>query len=1106
MSLVTSQSYRLSPRQRQLWPRLRNGGDALRAQSAIRIAGNLRSDVLERVLTRVAERHESLRTSFLHTPGLPLPVQVVGGACLPMLRYVEAGARVEEESWLRELMDQEWQRPFDLQDGPLVHALLARCAADRHLLILTLPTLCADRRTLENLLAEIAMGYGAATGTGVESDPEEIVQYLQFSEWNHEILEDEESEEGKGHWRRQPGERPASPELPDAGAAGPFAPRSIPVEISPGASRALAAMAAEQETSPETVLLAAWAVLLWRLTSSNSRAAVGWVVSGRKYEPMESSLGLFAGWVPVEIPLRPGLSFTSAVRKMGEISREAEDWQEYFVPDDSQGPAELYGFEIAPPPAVASAAGIELSTLRARAYVERFLVALVCGLAEGQLTLELHADSGRLSGRVMELLGGRLARLLESALAAPQTAIEDLAVLSPAEERWLLVDLNRSAAEHPSDRCLHQLFEDQVERSPGEPAVRAGAVELSYRELDDQAGRLARHLSALGVGPEAPVAIFLRRSPAAVVATLGVLKAGGAYVPLDPAYPRERLAFQLADSRALVVLTESALAGQLPAETGAQVVRIDADVPESAPANVGGQGLSPQNLAYILYTSGSTGTPKGVMVTHQGVVNYLSWALRAYDLAAGEGSLVQSPLSFDLTVTGLLGPLLAGRAVTLLPDEAGFEGLLAALRERPYGLVKLTPAHLDLLGRELAAQQIEPRSRVLIVGGEALAAESLTGWWRQAPTTRIFNEYGPTETVVGCAAYEVGPGSPEKGRLPIGRAIANLRLYVLDTWMRPVPAGVSGELYVGGVGVSRGYLGRPDLTASRFLPDPFAGPGARIYRTGDLARHLPDGDLEYLGRTDRQIKIRGFRVEPGEIEAALTRDPRVREAVVVLRRDGPGDARLVAYLIPSGGALPSFEELRSGLGAQLPDYMVPATFVQLAQLPLTVNGKVSFAALPAPGTGRPDLERSYVPPRDAVEEVLAEVWAYSLRLDRVGVLDNFFVLGGDSMGSVRLVASAKDRGLVFTVQELFRFPTIRALADLLRKRMGLMSGEEGRPGAGAPAASSADLEMIEQLGRLSDEEVRALLRGSALAEMEGGDPGRDGEAQDVSGEGIQGHF
>jgi aryl carrier-like protein len=443
--------------------------------------------------------------------------------------------------------------------------------------------------------------------------------------------------------------------------------------------------------------------------------------------------------------------------------------------------------------------------------------------------------------------------------------------------------------------------------------------------------------------------------------------------------------------------------------------------------------------------------------------------------------------------------LVAGRTVTLLPDEGGFEGLLSALQERPYGLIKLTPAHLDLLGRELAARQIEPRCRVLVVGGEALSAETLTGWRRQTSAARIFNEYGPTETVVGCAAYEVGPESSWKGRLPIGRAIANLRLYVLDPWMKPVPAGVSGEIYVGGAGVARGYLGRPDLTAFRFLPDPFAGPGARMYRTGDLARHLPGGDLEYLGRTDRQIKIRGFRVEPGEIEAVLTRDPRVREAVVVLRRDSPGDTRLVAYLVPADGALPGFEELRSKLGAQLPDYMVPAAFVQIAELPLTTNGKVSFAALPAPGMGRPDLEKSYVPPRDAVEEVLAEIWAHSLRLDRVGVFDNFFVLGGDSMGSVRLVALAKDRGLVFTVQELFRFPTIRALADLLRERMGLASAGEERPGA----ESGADLEMIEQIGRLSDEEVRALLRGSSLAP---GNPGHDGEDLDATRRESEGQF
>lgn len=1093
MSLETSQSYRLSPRQRQIWPRLR-AGDALRAQSAIRIDGDLRPEALERALVRAAERHEALRTVFHHTPGLPLPVQIVGGSLPLSLRHLDAGglAPVEEQSRLGELLDEEWRRPFDLERGPLLHALLVRCAADRHLLVLTLPALCADRRTLENLLAEIAMCYDAAAGAGAESDPEEIVQYLQCSEWHNEILEDEESGEGKAYWHRQgSGERPALPELPAVVPGAPFAPRLTPVDVSPGVPAALAALAAEQGTSTESILLAAWAVLLWRLTAGGSRIAVGRMVVGRKYEPMEGTLGLFAGWVPVEVGIAPGLPFAEVVRRVERISCEAEDWQEYFVPGEQDAAAALCGFELGPPPAAArtnGAARVAFSPWRTRAYVEPFLATLVCQPAESGLTLELHVDAGRLSERFAELLAGRVARLLESALAAPSTRVEDLAVLSVAEERWLLVELNCTGVALSRDLCLHHLFAAQVERTPEAVAVRSGSNRLTYRELDDRADRLARRLSALGVGPEVAVAIFTRRSPAALVAILGTWKAGAAYVPLEPAYPGERLAFQLADSRARVVLTESALADRLPAAAGLPVVLLDADLPESEPpaSGDGAAAVSPQSLAYILYTSGSTGRPKGVMVAHEGLVNYLSWAVRAYDLAQGEGSLVQSPLGFDLTVTGLLGPLLTGRTVTLLPDEAGLDELRAALDERDYGLVKLTPAHLDLLGRELAVREVTPRVRALVVGGEVLSAESLANWRRQAPATRVFNEYGPTETVVGCAAYEIGAESPARGPLPIGRAIANVRLYVLDPWLRPVPTGVPGELYVGGVGVSRGYLGRPDLTASLFLPDPFAGVAARMYRTGDLVRCLLGGDLEFLGRADRQIKVRGFRVEPGEIEAVLVRDPRVREAAVVLREDNPGDPRLVAYLVPSGDTLPGFEELRAQVGAHLPEHMMPATFVSLAALPLTANGKLDRAALPTPGTERPDLERSYVAPRDVVEEVLAGVWAASLGLDRIGVFDNFFVLGGDSMRSVRVVAWAKERGLVFTVQELFRFPTVAALAEMLRERIGLVPSAESQAGAGSPLDDGEDLAAIEQLERLSDEEVRALLREGVLPQEMGG--------------------
>ena len=635
-------------------------------------------------------------------------------------------------------------------------------------------------------------------------------------------------------------------------------------------------------------------------------------------------------------------------------------------------------------------------------------------------------------GACVGVFGGARSGSAFADFSQPVSDLPSLPAVENGEE--ILADCNDNSRTDARDRCFHLLFADQSKRSPQAVAVTSGSGSLTYRELNSRANRLAWHLHDMGVAPEVLVAVCLPRSPELVVALLAVMKAGGAYVPLDPLYPSERLGYFLSDSAAPVLITSEVLRGRFDSFEG-QVVHVDRDAdtialsPDTDPPEINRSG--PENVAYVMYTSGSTGRPKGAMILHRGLSNYLLWAAEAYKVAEGKGSPVHSSVSFDLTVTALFTPLLVGRQVDLLDESLGVDQLAEAFRRQSdYSLVKITPAHLQLLGRQLRPEEVSGRTRMFVIGGEQLTAEHVAFWREHAPETTLVNEYGPTETVVGCCVQFLPREGSITNPISIGRPIAGTKLYVLDPSMRPVPTGVTGELYIGGVGVARGYLGRPDLTAQKFIADPFDGrPGARLYRSGDLARWLPNGELEYLGRIDRQMKIRGFRIEPGEIEATLEEHSGVAEAVVVLREDRPGDERLVAYLIPreegaSGG------ELREHLRRRLPEYMIPSAFVSLAAMPLTNNGKLDRAALPDPDSSRREEGPAYVAPRSPAEEILATIWQEVLGIERVGIHDQFFDLGGHSLLAARVTARAGERlGVEISARALFDTPTIAELAE-----------------------------------------------------------------------------
>ncbi|HEY6230875.1 MAG TPA: amino acid adenylation domain-containing protein [Pyrinomonadaceae bacterium] len=601
------------------------------------------------------------------------------------------------------------------------------------------------------------------------------------------------------------------------------------------------------------------------------------------------------------------------------------------------------------------------------------------------------------------------------------------------QRKQFLNSFNDTARAYP-DKCVHELFERQVERSPEAVALVAGQTQFTYRELNMRANQLARFLKRFGASPDSLVGLCVERSPEMVIGILGILKAGASYVPMDPSYPSERLSFMLQDANVFVLLTQSHLLDSLPQHKGPRLsLDSDWDIIAKEKTSNPRSRVAPGNLAYVIYTSGSTGQPKGVMIPHRGLVNYLSWCTEAYEVAKGCGAPVHSSISFDLTITSLFSPLMVGRTVFLV--EEGIENLVEALLARDnYSLVKITPAHLRALAELMPADEVAGRVRALIIGGEALHMESLSFWRAHAPATRLINEYGPTETVVGCSIYEVAARDATFGPVPIGRPVANTQLYVLDEKLQPVEDGASGELYVGGDGVGFGYLRRRELTDERFVADPFSGrAGGRLYRTGDLARFNSRGVLEYLGRLDNQVKIKGFRIEPDEVETILSQFGGVRDCAVVAREDATSEKRLVAYVVCDQSAVPDLEELRKLMKLKVPDYMVPSVFVRLESLPLTRNGKVDRQALPAPerkanGCQHQNCTSKY----STAQQKLMKIWADVLKLDHVGVHDNFFDLGGDSILGTLILARAAQAGIKLSPRQLFQHQTIAELSEAIR--------------------------------------------------------------------------
>ncbi|WP_443193781.1 amino acid adenylation domain-containing protein [Nostoc sp. UHCC 0926] len=1042
------EGYRLSPQQKHLWLlQQTDDNQAYRAQCAIKIDGNLDTTTLKMALQDVVNRHEILRTKFHCLPEMIIPCQVIADSTILSLQHHNfKGINPQEQNAnIETLFDEISKQHFDLEHTPLLHTTLVELSSSHYLLFFSLPAICADTATLNNLVREISRSYAAYLDGKPLSD--EPIQYADVSEIFNELIESEETELGKEYWRQQDISAIFTFKFPfehQPTENQEFTPKFITRTINPELALNIEATAGTYNISTSILFLTCWQVLIGRITGYLD-VIVGTAYDGRTYEGLEEALGLFGKYLPLHCHLTENLQFSEMLKQVNQSISKLSEWQEYFtweqnVESPSNG-IELsffpIGFEFEERDAKYSVGNVSFSISKQYSCVERFKVKLCCVRWDESLSYEFHYDANVFAVEDIQRLAGQFETLLASVVKNPSGAIASFDILSPLEREQLLVEFNNTKTAVPQYQCIHHWFESQCDRTPDNIAVVCENQQLTYQQLNARANQLAHHLQKMGVESEVMVGICVERSLEMVVGVLGILKAGGAYLPLDPVYPKERLTFILEESCTPVLLTQQRLLSILP-EHSAELLCLDNDwdrIAQESTHNPISKTTS-DNLAYIIYTSGSTGKPKGTLIPHQGLVNYLTWCTQAYAVSLGEGSTVHSTLAFDLTITGLFSPLLVGRQVELIPEDQSMESLGNALRNHTnYSLVKITPAQLQLLEKQLLPSEAADRTRAFIIGGENLLAENITFWQNFAPDTILVNEYGPTETVVGCCIYQVPLGDRVSGCIPIGRPIANTELYVLNQYHQVVPIGVPGELYIGGAGLARGYLNRPELTAQKFIPNPFSQEkGTRLYKTGDLVRYRLDGNLEFLERIDHQVKVRGFRIELGEIEGLLRQYPGVRETVVMAREDVPGDQRLVAYVVSEADTTPIPSELRSYLKQHLPEYMLPSAFLLMDALPLTTNGKVDRRALPAPDQTRTELQETFVAPSTPIEQMLAAIWAQILGLEQVGIHDDFFELGGHSLLGTQVISQVRK---VFQqelpLRRLFEQPTIAGLAKDIEK-------------------------------------------------------------------------
>ncbi|HXM49298.1 MAG TPA: amino acid adenylation domain-containing protein, partial [Pyrinomonadaceae bacterium] len=1050
------EGYRLSPEQEHLWSLLQSDDEvSYSAQGAIVIEGLLDRQILANAIRQLVDRHESLRTNFHRPPGVKSPLQIVTPSAEPIcvfLEISEAHSHMLLDDVVDDLFQKERAWPVDLsRDSPL-RLLLVAVSSRKHLLIVTLPALCADGATLENLARELSQCYGICMRAGAEL--EDVAQYPQFSEWQNELLEGDDSHTGRHYWLNQNWAALAALRNPleqDPERPTKFKAAAHNFTIDHETTARIRAIADELQVSIGTFLLTCWHIFLWRLTGQ-SETMLGILHHGRSFADLAGLLGLCDKWLPVSCKFHDNSVLSDLLKQVHRTVNKAAEWPEYFTWEDHRSALaedELfisYSFELHEEPTPHEVEGLKFLLSRQAVCFDRFKLKLTC-VPEGEiLRAELAYDTQIFRGETIEHIASYFGTLVESAAAHPESPASELSWLSVRDQGQIELDWNITGKQYPRTESLHSLFEAQAARTPAASAIKFENQELNYGELNLQANRVANNLRRRQIGPGALVCLYMERSLEMVIAILGVLKAGAAYVPIDPAYPTDRVSFMLGDTRAEIILTQSHLRPDLP-PCSAPIWCLDAErevlIGESQENPV--TGVSGENLAYVMYTSGSTGKPKGVMIPHRAIVNHMFWLQDKFPLTAADTVLQKTPFSFDASVWELFAAFLVGGKL-VVARPAGHQDsayLVKIILKEDVSTLQVVPSLLQVLLEERALEECKSLRRVFC-GGEALS-RGLQQRFSERLKGELINLYGPTEAAINAACWTCRPEDNDH-RVPIGRPGDNMKIYILDRQLRHVPVGTHGDLHIGGAGLAHGYLNRPDLTGEKFIPNPFGDePGSRLYKTGDITRYHHNGTIEFVNRRDHQVKIRGYRIELGEIEAALRGCPSVRECIVDAQETQLREKRLVAYVVPLQRPWPSGDDLRTFLELQLPQYMVPVSFVLLDVMPLMPNGKLDRSALEALAASL-ESESSFVAPRTPVEEVVTGLWREVLGVSRLGIHDNFFELGGHSLLATQLISHVNE---VFAVEvplrTLFESPTVAALSSQIEESWGDAEGLRAPP-------------------------------------------------------------
>jgi amino acid adenylation domain-containing protein len=1064
--------YPVSHAQRRLWivnqMLDRSSSAAYNVPAAFKLEGKLDRPAFRGAWEAIVKRHESLRTTFAS----------LGGE-IRQLIHDDVDFRIEETDLSRETNAEERAHglarehafaPFDLEKGPLLRAGLIRLATDQHLFLFNIHHIVCDAWSQGIMVRELSTLYQAFVKGEGDPLPPLAIHYKDYTAWQNSRLTDAETERHRFYWHKKlAGQLPVL-NFPADYPRPPLKTYNAQVfntTLDLSLVEGLKQLSLKHATSLFMTLVAALKTLLYRYTGQDD-IIVGCPIAGREHPDLQDQIGFYVNTLVLRDHVGKEDTFTDVLNKVRQTATEAYEHKPYpfdrlvnelsLERDVSRSPL----FDVSVNLTNIDPEEFRLGEVRVSPYDSEFSAAKVdlsfdFSEAQDKLQCSIIYSSDLFREEKIRNLAGHFTELVRCVLAGSEQPISRLNILTGAERKRLLDEVNGTAAEYPGEKTLVDLFEQQAQETPALEAVTFEGKRITYTELNRRANQLAHYLARRGVGPEVMVGLYVERSIEMLVALWGILKAGGAYVPLDPSYPLERLANLLEDTQVPMIVTQELLEEKLPAhwsyllclETEWEEIARES---EENPVN----GAAPGNPAYVIYTSGSTGKPKGVVVPHHGMSNLSQAQKRLFDVRPGNRVLQFASLNFDASIFEITMALTAGATLCLGNRNDLLPGppLMRFLTDQGITIATLPPTALAAL-----PQAELPALQTLIVAGEACPAELMDRW---ASSRRFFNLYGPTESTIWATQvlYQGNDRPPS-----IGKPIANTQIYLLDADLQLVPFGVPGEIFIGGAGLARGYLNRPDLSAERFVPDSMSRmPGGRLYRTGDIAQFLPDGSLEFLGRSDAQVKVRGFRIELGEIEAVLSQHPGLSDVAVLAREDHPGEKRLVAYVVPAGDQSPGVEELRAYLLEKLPDFMIPAAFVTLEALPLTPNAKLDRKALPAPDSARPQLEKQFIAPRTDIEKVLAGIYAELLGVEQVGVADNFFELGGHSLLATQVISRVRE---FFNVEVplpwFFKGGTVAELALVVQSFEGNKEQVEKISRA------------LEKLKGMSEEEKRTML-------------------------------